>query len=181
MSDYRRWFVPGGTFFFTVVTYQRRPILTGAAARRCLREAFRETQGKWPWTMVAIVLLPDHLHAIWTLPPGDSRYSIRWQKVKETFTRKYLASGGYEGRGSLSRKRHGKRAVWQRRFWEHTCRDEEDMRLCADYLHWNPVKHAMARSPLAYRWSSFHRFVRLGEYPVDWGRADPCSGLEMPE
>jgi putative transposase len=130
---------------------------------------------------VAIVLLPDHLHSVWRLPPGDDNYSLRWQKVKESFTRSYLASGGAEGRSTASRRRNQERAVWQRRFWEHTCRDEDDVKRCVDYVHWNPIKHRLARRVAEYPWSSFHRYVRLGEYSLDWGGVDPCPGFQPPE
>jgi len=181
VSHYRRYYVAGGTYFFTVVTYQRRPILTTDLARRCLREAIREVQAKWPWKVLAMVLLPDHLHSIWVLPPGDARYSARWQQIKQRFTVGFLSSGGSEGRVSSSRHRHGERGVWQRRFWEHTCRDEEELKQCVDYLHWNPIKHHLTERVVDYRWSTFHRLVRLGEYETAWGGVNPCPGFEMPE
>jgi putative transposase len=170
MPNYRRNFVPGGTYFFTVVTHERRPILTDEAGRDSLRRSIHDVGLKRPFHLVAIVLLPDHIHAVWTLPPGDAKYSLRWAQIKEGFTRLYLESGGNEGRVTNSRSAHRERAVWQRRFWEHTCRDEEDLKRCVDYIHWNPVKHGLARSVREYPWSSFHRFVREGEYDPDWGR-----------
>ena len=131
--------------------------------------------------MVAIVLLPEHLHSVWELPPGDANYSLRWQKIKELFTRRYLAGGGRTLTPSASRARRREQAVWQRRFWEHTCRDEEDLQRAVDYLHWNPVKHGFVQGVRHYRWSSFHRYVRLGEYESNWGAANPCPDFEMPE
>ena len=86
-----------------------------------------------------------------------------------------------EGAGTRSRRRHGERAIWQRRFWEHTCRDEEDVKRCVDYIHWNPVKHGLVSHVRDYPWSSFHRYVQLGEYSEDWGRKDPCPTFDMPE
>ena len=100
MSDYRRWKIEGGTYFFTVVTNQRRGILTTDLARRCLRESFHEVGHRWPFKVFAIVLLPDHMHAVWSLPRGDCDYRVRWQKIKEGFTRRYLAAGGKEGRAA---------------------------------------------------------------------------------
>jgi REP element-mobilizing transposase RayT len=96
MSQYRRYFIPGGTYFFTVVTHRRRPFLTSDIARPCLRQAIREVRTKRPLDLVALVLLPDHLHTVWTLPPGDSDYPMRWRKIKEKFTRSFLANGGTE-------------------------------------------------------------------------------------
>jgi putative transposase len=125
MSNYLRYFVPGGTYFFTVVTHERRRFLTHPSSRRCLREAFTSIQIKRPFEMPAVVLLPDHLHAIWTLPEGDADYSLRWRRIKEEFTIKYISSGGKEGICSDSRLRRKERGIWQRRFWEHTIRDED--------------------------------------------------------
>src|SRR5262245_12920126 len=118
MSNYRRYFVPGGTIFFTVVTHQRRPFLTESLARDCLRLAIETVRAKRPFGILAVVLLPDHLHALWTLPGGDTAYSVRWRRIKEEFTVRYLQSGGREGRRSTSRQSRQERGVWQRRFWE---------------------------------------------------------------
>ena len=117
MPDYRRWYVPGGTYFFTAVTHGRRPILCGDMARKCLHEAIEIVRRNRPIELVAIVLLPDHVHTIWTLPPGDAAYPIRWKRIKEEFTLAYLAQGGVELAPSLSRVRHGERGIWQRRYW----------------------------------------------------------------
>ena len=169
MPNYRRWYIPNGTYFFTVVTQERRPILTTERGRTLLRAAIEREQAKRPFDFFAIVLLPDHLHAIWTLPGEDSDYSTRWSKIKEEFTRNYLASGGEDGTRSISRQRKRQRVVWQLRFWEHHCRDEDDVQRCMDYIHWNPVKHGLVKRVRDYPWSSFHRLVGLGEYDIDWG------------
>jgi REP-associated tyrosine transposase len=181
MSDYRRNYTPGGTFFFTVVTQDRRPILGSDTARNCLREALREEQARRTFEIVGIVLLPDHLHTVWTLPGNDANFSVRWSRIKERFTRSYLASGGEEAFQTQSRQRHRERAVWQRRFWEHTCRDDDDLKRCLDYLHWNPVKHGLVGRVRDYPWSSFHRFVDLGEYDLNWGSENPCPQYDEPE
>jgi putative transposase len=181
MADYRRYDVPGGTYFFTVVTHLRRRILTSEIGRHSLHEAIAEQQTKRPFELAAIVLLPDHLHAVWTLPRGDDKHSLRWSQIKEEFTRKYLAGGGREAAQSRSRSERRHRGVWQKRFWEHTCRDEADLKRLIDYVHWNPVKHGYVRRVRDYPWSSFHRFVELGEYDLDWGRSDPCPGWDEPE
>ncbi len=177
MPNYRRNYIPGGTYFFTVVTHQRRPILTTDPGRECFRRAISRVKSRRPFDLIACVLMPDHLHAVWTLPPGDHDFSIRWAQIKERFTSGYLGSGGVEGTMTRSRGQHRERSIWQRRFWEHTCRDEDDLKRCVDYLHWNPVKHGMARSVGEYPWSSFHRFVREGEYDPDWGREVSFPGM----
>jgi putative transposase len=169
MPEYRRNFTPGATYFFTVVAHERRPILTTEIGRACLRRVFLDERAKRPFDLVAIVLLPDHLHSVWTLPWDDSDFSTRWARIKANFTRYYLQAGGQEGSTTASRARHEERAIWQRRFWEHTCRDADDMKHCVDYLHWNPVKHGLVRCVGEYPWSSFHRFVREGEYEPGWG------------
>jgi putative transposase len=181
VPNYRRWYVAGGTFFFTLVTHGRRKFLTNAASRALLRAAIRKERGKRPFTIVAWVLLPDHLHTVWTLPQEDDQYSRRWQKIKEEFTKTYLAASGHEGIRSRSRRRRRERAVWQRRFWEHTVRDEQDLQRCVDYVHWNPVKHGLAGRVRDWPWSTFHRFVAAGDYDIDWGASDPFPGYEDPE
>jgi putative transposase len=178
MTDYRRWRVSGGTYFFTVVTHERHPFLTDAVARRSLRDALRTVRARRPFRIDAIVLLPDHLHTIWTLPPGDFDYATRWQLVKRRFTKSYLACGGTEASRTVSRLSKGERGLWQRRYFEHTCRDDADMKRCADYLHVNPLKHGLVERVIDWPWSSFHRYVRLGEYASDWGSANIWLGDE---
>ncbi len=171
MSDYRRWYVPGGTYFLTLVTHERRPLFGNRLGLKYLRSAWRLVRQRWPFETVALVVLPDHLHAVWSLPSGDDRYSLRLSKLKEHFTRMFLASGGTDRQLSDSRLQRRERGVWQRRFWEHVCRDERDLQEKVDYIHWNPVKHGLVEHVWDYRWSSFRRFVRLGEYPRGWGNA----------
>ena len=177
MADYRRWFVPGGTYFFTVVSYQRRKFLTEAIARESLRHSIRAVRSRFPFTLVAVVLLPDHLHTVWCLPRGDSDYPMRWKRIKEEFTKSYLSTGGTELPITESRKKKGERGIWQRRYWEHTVRDEEDLTHCVDYIHWNPKKHGYVKRVRDWAYSSFHRFVQEGEYDIDWGSSDPTSEL----
>ena len=169
MSNYRRWYVPGGTYFFTVVTQERRPILTTKLGRHCLRNAIHQVRVRYPFDMVAIVLLPDHFHTIWTLPEGDSRYSTRLRRIKDKFTTAYLRCGGEEALRSDSRVRTGERGIWQRRFWEHTIESEDDFENCFNYLHWNPVKHGLVKSVCEYRWSTFSKYVTAGIYDLTWG------------
>jgi len=181
MRCYIRNYVPGGTFFFTVVTYERRRMLTDALARPVFRSALRQVRAKWPFDIIAIVLLPDHVHTVWSLPADECDYSLRLQKVKEIFTKQYLAAGGTAAIPTPSEAFHGQRGIWQPRFWEHTVAGEDDLKRCVDYVHWNPVKHGFVRRVKDYAWSSFHRYVSAGEYAGDWGAEDPCPGLEMPE
>jgi putative transposase len=166
---YRRAFVPGGRYFFTLVTAGRAPILVTDLARRCLRAAFVEARARWPFQVAAIVLLPDHLHAIWVLPAGDADFSRRWAWIKRSMTRRWLQEGGTERERSPSKRLDRRRGVWQRRFWEHCLRDEVDFERHCDYIHFNPVKHGLARCPRDWPYSTFARFVCSGDYPPDWG------------
>ncbi len=168
MPDYRRAFQPGGTFFLTVVTDRRARILTTEPARKILRPAIEHTRQTLPFDMRAMVLLPDHMHLLWTLPPGDTDFSKRIGTIKKAFTEAWLARGGREQSVSASRTRDRRRGVWQRRFWEHTIRDERDYIQHCHYIHYNPVKHGVATCPHAWPHSSFHRFVTEGIYDASW-------------
>jgi putative transposase len=171
MANYRRWHVEGGTYFFTLVTCKRAPLFANEAARTILGAKLRECKEKWPFEVNALVLLPDHLHAIWTLPPRDSRYPRRWAWIKKEFTKQWLAVGGQEQAIGQARRERGDRGIWQPRYWEHTIDDEHDFDRHFDYIHYNPVKHGHAASPADWLYSSFHRWVQAGVYDAEWGAA----------
>ncbi len=168
MPEYRRAFVPGGTFFFTVVTARRRRFLCTPLARRLLREAIIATRRDLPFVIDAFVLLPDHLHCLWTLPDDDDDYSTRWARIKRTFTTTWLAAGGEQALVSARRTARHDRGVWQPRFWEHTVRDETDLERHMDYIHYNPVRHEYVRCPHLWPYSTFPRHVTLRRYAPDW-------------
>ncbi len=165
MTNYRRVRVPGATWFFTVALAQRQGNDLLIHKVDALRSAFRQVQQRHPFHLDAVVVLPEHLHCIWTLPDGDADISSRWGLIKAAFSRSLTRA---EHR-STSRRKRGERGVWQRRFWEHLIRDDEDFRGHADYIHWNPVKHGYVSRPAEWPYSSFGRFVARGLYPVDWG------------
>jgi len=147
MPSYRRNFGNGGTYFFTVVTYKRQRILNGAAIT-ILRESFRECMNEKPFTIEAIVVLPEHIHCIWKLPAHDSDYSARWKAIKSSFTKKYINRIGKPTvKPTASMQKKGEKGIWQRRFWEHTIRDENDYRLHIEYIHYNPAKHGLVAAP----------------------------------
>lgn len=176
MPNYRRWDLPGSQVFFTVVTHLRTPILTSDVARNCLRSAFEETRGWRPFQVEALCLLPDHLHCIWTLPEEDGDYAARWRRIKGAFTRLFLAAGGTEGgRRSASRQKRGEAAIWHRRYWEHKLRDEMDFARHVDYIHFNPVKHGLAKWARDWPWSTFERYIQAGLYDREWGVLEPAS------
>ena len=140
-----------------------------------LRNSFRGTRARHPFSIEAIVVLPDHLHAIWTLPEGDADFAVRWRLIKSSFSRGLPAGE----RVSASRAAKGERGIWQRRYWEQTLRDEHDFARHMDYIHFNPAKHGHVTRVRGWPYSSFHRMVKLGVYPNDWGgdAADPEGGF----
>jgi putative transposase len=169
MPNYRRYFVPGGTYFFTLKTERNAPLFGEESSIHLLGDVLREMQEKWPLTVNAMVFLPDHLHTIWSLPPGDAEYPTRWGWIKKEFTKRYLAEGGQEQPRSRSRRQNRRRGIWQRRYWEHTIEDVDDFEAHFDYIHWNPVKHGYVRCPKDWPYSSFHRWVKEHVYPPSWG------------
>lgn len=168
MPNYRRLFKPGGTFFFTVVTYKRQRLFNNHRARDFLHQCIQEVQKSRPFDMLATVLLPDHIHCIWKLPDEDPDFSVRWSIIKRKFSKIWLSSGGKEVMVSKSRKRHNEFGVWQRRFWEHVIRDEEDFANHVNYIHFNPVKHGYVKCPHQWPYSSFFRWVDEGYFQADW-------------
>jgi len=175
--NYRRAFVPGGSFFFTICVDRRRQLFSLPPARNLLGSVFRRCLLRWPFTCNAIVLLPDHLHVIWSLPPGDSEYPKRVGWAKKEFTAHWLKIGGVDQPVSKGRQRQRRRGIWQPRYWEHTLQDEDDFERHFDYIHWNPVKHGHVACPHEWPYSSFHRYVDLGVYDRRWA----CFGAWQPD
>ena len=162
MVRYRRNFVPGGTYFFTVTLEDRRSsALTNNIA--ALRAAFRRTRKERPFTIDAIVVLREHLHTVMTLPVDDSDFSGRWRRIKWLFTSSVVHTGFV-----VERDHRSGYSLWQKRFWEHTIRDEKDFERHVDYIHYNPVKHGLVTRVCDWPYSSFHQFVRRGLLPKDW-------------
>ena len=170
MPNYRR-VREGNTYFFTVVTYNRQSILCLDICRNALREVMQEVRTSHPFKIEAWVLLPDHIHCIWQLPEGDKDYSMRWGLIKKGFTQKVKNLAG-TAHPTLSRQRHREGVIWQRRFWEHQIRDERDFAAHCDYIHYNPVKHGLVKSPKDWEYSTFHRFIKQGMYTIKWGMSE---------
>ena len=164
MSNYLRMRVAGGSYFFTVNLLDRYPNDLLVRHVGDLREAVRRTRRRWPFHIDAWVVMPDHMHAIWTLPAGDDDFANRWRVIKQHFSR---AVPNIERRSSV-RVARGERGVWQRRFWEHAIRDDADYANHMDYIHFNPVKHGYVQHAADWRWSTFHRCVAAGIYPSEW-------------
>jgi putative transposase len=153
----------GGTWFFTVTLRDRRSNLL---LRRIdlLRTAWAHTARERPFRTEAVVILPDHLHAIWTLPPGDTDYPGRWRALESRYVRTLTGTGE-----ALRRNHRGEACTWQRRYWEHTLRDDADFATHVDYIHFNPVRHGLVERPSDWSYSSIHRFFARGDLPADWG------------
>jgi len=173
---YRRACVPGGSYFFTVVTHQRHKLFTGEAPVNLLRTAFRSVMRKHSFSIDAIVILPDHLHCIWTLPPGDADYARRWRLIKTAFTKQCSPEWCANNRDT-ARIRGRQRPVWQHRYWEHLIRSEADFQAHVAYIHYNPVRHQYVKWPADWAWSSFGRYVQRGVLASDWG----ATGITIPE
>jgi len=174
MANYTRAYVPGGCYFFTVALLERRRALLTEHIG-ALGEVIRSVRARRPFAMNAIVVLPDHLHCIWTLPPDDADFSTRWRLIKTAFARRVPATE----RLSARRAAIGERGVWQRRFWEHAIRDAVDYERHVDYIHFNPVKHGHVRRAVDWPHSSFHRYVRAGLLPADWAADPDLGGLTL--
>jgi len=168
---YRRADVPGATYFFTVNIAERSKTLLVDHVG-VLRMAMRRVKEIHPFEIEAIVILPDHLHAIWTLPQNDADFSMRWNLIKGTFSRNIPGNESI----STSRRKKGERGIWQRRFWEHLIRNESDFERHVDYIHYNPVKHGYVPKADEWTFSSIHRFMKNGIIPVDWAGGENEEG-----
>lgn len=175
MANYRRVYDKGGTYFFTVVTQKRRPIFSNEENIQKLRDVFKRVMKKRPFTIEAIVILPDHIHCIWKLPQSDSDFSNRWKEIKYRFSIEY--NGTFPKSDSLTKKKE--KGLWQRRFWEHLIRDQEDFNRHFDYIHYNPVKHKLTERVIDWPYSSFKRFVDKGIYEENWGTILPENIEDM--
>ena len=169
MSNYRRAITPGGTFFFTVVTYRRRHLFEQPENRQILREVVQTVRQRHPFIINAWVLLPEHMHCIWTLPQENSDFSVRWSLIKSGFSRRAKAFCHLEEWMNDSKRKHRETTIWQRRFWEHQIRSDDEYQTYMDYTHFNPVKHGLVQQVVDWPYSTFHRSVKQGLYPENWG------------
>ena len=173
MPDYRRAWCPGGTYFFTHTLAHRHGNDLLVRHVDLLRQAVRKVRGVHPFHIHAWVVLPDHLHCVIELPPGDARYALRWRLIKLIFSRSLTR----EGRPTAVQERRGEKGIWQRRYWEHLIRDERDFRHHIDYVHINPVKHGLIQRVGEWPYSTFHRLVEQGIYPADWAGEPDAEAL----
>ena len=161
---------PWRAYFFTVNALQRHGNDLLVRHIELLREAVREVRQRHPFIIHGWVVLPDHMHCLIELPPGDADFATRWRLIKSAFSK----SLPLMERRSAVRRARGERGLWQRRYWEHLTRDEADFRAHMDYLHFNPVKHGYVGRVAEWPYSTFHKLVAIGDYPSDWagGSAD---------
>jgi len=162
MPNYRRVIQNGGTYFFTVVTYKRQPLLLNISSVNLFLHCINGVKKKYPFEINAYAILPDHIHTIWTLPENDSDYSNRWRLIKGNFTKSLPQSKQINS--------NGEKNIWQSRFWEHLIRSQEDYNKHCDYIHYNPVKHGLVESVDEWQFSSFKDFVTMGFYPEGCGK-----------
>ena len=174
MTRYRRART-GPTYFFTLVSFRRQSILCLPPIRSELRRALQNVRITRPFEIDAWVLMPDHLHCIWTLPEGDVDYSTRWAVIKNAVSR--FAGVSTVSADTTSRIKHRDSAIWQRHFYEHEIRNERDFERHMDYVHFNPVRHGHAASAAEWPYSTFHRYVREGVYAPDWGGTEPARSM----
>ena len=171
MMRYRRVKLEGAMYFFTLVTHERRKLFDDPELVALLDAAIGRIQVRHPFEQVAHVVLPDHLHTIWQLPPEDANYSMRWRLIKEAFTKAYLKL--YRPPViNESRQKKGEQGLWQRRFWEHLIKDEKDLADHVDYIHLNPVRHGLVAAPRAWPHSSFTEWVARDVYELNWGSGE---------
>ena len=167
MTNYRRLFVPGAAWFFTVNLQERHNNHLLVENLDLLRAAFTYVKERKPFRIDAVVIMPDHLHCIWTLPSEDGDYPIRWNMLKGYFSHA-IPQGE---KISTSRRQRRERGLWQRRYWAHLLTDQNDFNCHVDYVHWNPVKHGRVKQVVDWPHSSFHRYVKEGVYPADWAHS----------
>jgi len=162
LSNYNELYIPGKTYFLTLVTHDRQPILTTESGQTCLQKAWKQQQLVRPFETVALCILPDHLHSIITLDDAD--VETRIEKIKAAFAKSYLKTQGIA---------HSiEHPIWQNRFWQHRIRGQRDFSDHLDYLHYNPVRHGLVDQCKEWPYSTFHKFVHNGWYDEDWGEIE---------
>jgi putative transposase len=175
MRRYIRANAAGATYFFTVVLQDRQARWLVEHVD-VLRACVSAVKARHPFHIDAMVVLPEHLHAVWTLPLGDADFAIRWRLVKRSFTRCLNAAGLLDHTAAAAKRGADERSLWQRRYWEHQIRDLDDFGRHVDYIHFNPVKHGWVQRAGDWPYSSFHRYVRQGLLPANWGLGAGIEG-----
>lgn len=181
MSQYRRFYQKGGIVFLTIVTDNRQPIFNNPRNVDLLRKATATVKSEMPFHILGAVILPDHIHFLWQLPPDNADYSKRVGRLKALFTKLFKVENNLIQENSESRKKHRENNIWQRRFWEHTIKDEKDFEQHLDYIHYNPVKHNLVSCPHLWQYSSFNLWVKKNVYHQDWACICRGNKLKIPD
>ncbi len=171
MPNYRRVKIKGGTYFFTLVTYKRQNIFSIPENRELFLESINHVKNYHPFHVIAYCILPDHIHLLIRLPEDDDNFSLRISEIKKQFSKLYTKNIGQSPAKIAGLAKSGESGLWQKRFWEHTIRDEEDLHRHMDYIHYNPVKHGLVNRVKGWPNSSFFDYVKAGNYEIDWGEA----------
>ena len=171
MPNYRRVKIKGGTYFLTLVTYDRRKLFYSPGVRQLLLDAINHVGKYHPFIVVAYCILPDHLHFLWQMPEDDDNYSLRIAEIKKRFSKCFMDTHGQTKQSNPSQRKRGETGLWQRRFWEHYIRNEEDLHRHIDYIHYNPVKHGLVERVRDWTSSSFFDYVQTGNYETNWGES----------
>ncbi|MDD3149488.1 MAG: transposase, partial [Candidatus Gastranaerophilales bacterium] len=168
MSNYRRAYEKNSYVFITITTFKRNPILIKNI--KILRNSIRKTKEKFEFEIFGIVVLPDHIHTI-LRPKIIRNYPDIIKSIKTDFSKNIDKKEitNVEKYVTESKKKKGEKGVWQRRYWEHTIKDENDLYLHLDYIHFNPVKHNYVTKVNDWLYSSFHKFVKEKLYDENWG------------
>jgi len=169
MPEYRRIKQEGGTYFFTLVTFQRQKLFLVPDVMRLLLDTVEHVREMHPFEIIAYCVLPDHVHFLWQMPEDDTNYSMRIGVIKRRFSIQFISKYGDRLQKSDSQTRRREVTIWQRRFWEHLIRDEKDLNQHIDYIHYNPVKHGLVSKVRDWEISSFHNYVKEDIYSLDWG------------
>ncbi len=175
MARYIRSHKQWGAYFLTLVTFERHELFWNGRAQELLGKVVREVKRLHPFTIHETSLLPNHLHILCSVPEEEQNYALRVQQIKRRFTSGWLEGGGWEGRRTPSRMRRRERSVWQRRFHEHTIRNQKEFRSHVVYIHMNAVKHGLVKRPIDWPWSTFHKHVHAGRLEADW-----CGPTDLP-
>ncbi|MDX1811665.1 MAG: transposase [Gammaproteobacteria bacterium] len=174
MPEYRRVWIPGGTYFFTVNLHERKNNNLLIQQIDLLREVIQRVKSKHPFTIHGWVVLPEHFHCILSLPENDSDFATRLRLIKSGFSK--LVPNNEQL--SESRLKRGERGIWQRRYWDRMIRDQADFNAHMDYIHINPVKHGLVNRVQDWPYSTFHKLVEQGVYELDWAGSQGADGLE---
>jgi len=180
MSEYRRFYREGSIIFLTIVTYNRQPIFKDEKNIALLRQVTAIVKSEMPFEILGAVILPDHLHFLWQLPPDNGDYSKRVGRLKALFTKSFKQKNNLIQEVPRSRIQHRESNIWQR-FWDHHIRNEQDFEQHLNYIHYNPVKHNLVSCPHFWQYSSFDLWVKKGVYSSQWACICDDNNRKIPD